>query len=125
MTSITTTNYEIHFNDKCYIKLNDFINKSNFSKLFILVDTNTHEKCLPYFLSRIETDLEIEIIEIDPGEEYKNIETCTGIWNALSELDADRKSLLLNLGGGVITDIGGFIASTYKRGVKYINVPTS
>jgi len=125
MTSISTNNYEIHFNENCYIKLNSFLEKSNFSKLFVLVDTNTHYKCLPYFLSQVETDLEIEIIEIEPGEHLKNIETCSGVWNALSELDGDRKALMINLGGGVVTDLGGFVASTFKRGIKFINVPTS
>jgi 3-dehydroquinate synthase len=125
MESITTPNYSIHFNKNCYSELNLFLKKSNFSKLFILVDSNTHTHCLPYFLSQVVTTLEIEIIEIEAGEIYKNIETCTGVWNALSELDGDRKSLLINVGGGVVTDLGGFVASTFKRGIKYINVPTS
>ncbi|HAI18144.1 MAG TPA: 3-dehydroquinate synthase, partial [Xanthomarina gelatinilytica] len=68
-------------------------------------------------LSNLETDLEVEIIEIEAGEIHKNIETCSGVWNVLSELEADRKSLLINLGGGVITDLGGFVASTFKRGM--------
>src|SRR5690606_21262706 len=56
---------------------------------------------------------------------YKNIETCTGIWKVLSELEADRKSLIINLGGGVVTDLGGLVASTFKRGIAYINMPTT
>lgn len=125
MDSITTTNYSIYFNSECYQQLNIHLKNSNYSKIFILVDENTHNYCLPKFLSELETTLEIEIIEIETGEIYKNIDTCVGVWNALSELDADRKSLMINLGGGVITDIGGFIASTFKRGIAYINVPTS
>ena len=125
MQSIDTGHFKIHFNDNCYTELNTFIANSNFSKLFILVDSNTHKMCLPLFLSAIETDLDIEIIEIENGEIHKTIETCVGVWNALSELDADRKSLLINLGGGVITDLGAFVASTFKRGIQYINVPTS
>lgn len=125
MKSIATPNYSIHFNEKCYVELNLFLKNSNFSKLFILVDSNTNELCLPYFLSKIETSLAIEIIEIEAGEINKNIETCAGVWNALSELDGDRKSLMINIGGGVVTDLGGFVASTFKRGIKYINVPTS
>jgi len=80
---------------------------------------------LPDFLAAIETDKRIEILEIESGEIHKTIETCTSLWNVLSELGADRKSLLINLGGGVITDLGGFVASTFKRGIEYINVPTS
>jgi 3-dehydroquinate synthase len=73
----------------------------------------------------LETDKSIEIIEIESGETEKNIATCVEIWTILTELGADRKSLLLNIGGGVITDIGGFIASTFKRGIDFINVPTT
>src|SRR5690606_29396368 len=70
-------------------------------------------------------DFEFEILEIDAGETHKNIDTCMGVWEALSELEADRKSLLINLGGGVVTDLGGFVACTFKRGIDYVNIPTS
>ncbi len=125
MTSITTDNYSVHFNNKAYSELNTYIKTHQFSKLFVLVDTNTHDYCLPKFMGRLETTLTVEIIEIEPGEHEKTIETCVGVWNALSELGADRKSLMINLGGGVVTDLGGFVASTFKRGIAYINVPTS
>ena len=125
MESITTTDYTIHFNSECYNQINDHLNRCDYSKIFVLVDENTHNYCLPQFLAKLETTVVIEIIEIESGEENKTIDTCVGVWNALSELGADRKSLIINLGGGVITDIGGFIASTFKRGIDYINVPTS
>jgi len=125
MKSIVTEKYSIHFNSTCHVELNTFLKHSNFSKIFIIVDINTHNYCYPYFTAKLETNLEIEIIEIETGEIYKSIDTCVGVWNALSELNADRKSLIINLGGGVVTDLGGFVASTYKRGLKYINVPTS
>jgi len=125
MKSIETKTYKVHFNSKAYDELNRYIDDHHFSKVFILVDTNTHEHCLTAFMSRLQTSLEIEIIEIEAGEQHKTIDTCVGVWNALSDLDADRKSILLNLGGGVVTDLGGFVASTYKRGIKYINIPTS
>lgn len=125
MKSISTKDYAIHFNSNCYVELNNYLDASNFSKIFILVDTNTHKFCLPNFMSQITSQVDFEIVEIDAGEAHKTIETCTGVWNALSELDADRKSLVINLGGGVITDLGGFVASTFRRGIKYINVPTT
>lgn len=125
MKSIKTSQYSIHFNATCYSKINTYLEVSNISKIFVIVDTNTHQYCYPYFISNIITDLEIEIIEIEEGEIYKTIETCIGVWKTLSEFDADRKSLIINLGGGVTTDLGGFVASTFKRGLKYINVPTS
>lgn len=76
-------------------------------------------------MANLQTETTVEVIEIPAGEINKNIETCTGVWNVLSELDADRKSLMINVGGGVVTDLGGFVASTFKRGISYINVPTS
>jgi len=125
MDSITANDCIIHFNEVCYTSLNEHIKNNNFSKIFILVDTNTHTYCLPLFLEKLETDSIIEIIEIEEGEINKNVDTCVGVWNSLSELEADRKSLLINVGGGVVTDLGGFVASTFKRGIAYINVPTS
>lgn len=125
MTSIETQTYKVHFNQKGYLELNAYINSHNFSKLFILVDSNTHQYCLSKFMAELTTILPIEVIEIESGEQYKSIETCVGVWNALSDIGADRKSLMLNLGGGVVTDLGGFVACTFKRGIKYINIPTS
>ena len=125
MDSIIANECSIHFNDACYNPLNKHIKDKNFSKIFILVDENTHQHCLPYFLEKLETDSVIEIIEIESGEINKTIDTCVGVWNTLSDLDADRKSLLINIGGGVITDLGGFVACTFKRGIAYINVPTT
>ncbi|TJY33444.1 3-dehydroquinate synthase [Pontimicrobium aquaticum] len=125
MQSISTKEYAIHFNSTCYDELNDFIGKSNFSKIFVLVDTNTHQYCLSYFLAQINSSIHIEVIEIEAGEINKTIDTCVGVWDTLSDLDGDRKSLLINLGGGVVTDLGGFVASCFKRGIKFINAPTS
>lgn len=125
MKSITANDCIIHFNEMCYSSLNEHIKKNNFSKIFILVDTNTHNYCLPHFLENLTTEIALEIIEIEEGEIHKNIDTCVGVWNSLSELNADRKSLMINVGGGVVTDLGGFVASTFKRGISYVNVPTS
>tara|TARA_R110002167_G_scaffold200283_2_gene403618 strand:+ start:1400 stop:2467 length:1068 start_codon:yes stop_codon:yes gene_type:complete len=125
MKSITANNSTIHFNESCYISLNEHVKANNFSKIFILVDENTHAHCLPLLLENLETTSSIEIIEIESGEMNKTIDTCVGVWNTLSDFNGDRKSLLINVGGGVITDLGGFVASTFKRGIAYINVPTS
>ncbi|KAB1071289.1 3-dehydroquinate synthase [Tamlana haliotis] len=125
MDSITANDSLIHFNNTCYSSLNDYLAERNFSKIFILVDENTHQYCLPIFLEKLETETTLEIIEIESGEINKNIDTCVGVWDTLSELDADRKSLMINIGGGVITDLGGFVACTFKRGISYVNVPTT
>lgn len=111
--------------DQEFSTLNQYIEKENPSQIFILADENTHENCIPLLLANLETEIPFEIIEIEAGEDAKNINTATQLWEILSEFKADRKSLLLNLGGGVITDMGGFVASTYKRGIKFLNIPTT
>ncbi len=125
MESIVTSGSAIHFNYRAYEALEAHMQQANYSKVFLLVDENTNEHCLPQFSAQLDKVFEFEIIEIESGEAYKNIETCSQVWDALSELDADRRSLLINLGGGVITDLGGFVASTFKRGIDFINVPTT
>lgn len=124
MQSISSTGYDIHFGENAYSAFNQLLSES-YSGLFLIVDSNTHEYCLQRFLQQVATDLTIEIIEVEPGESMKTIATCSEVWTILTELGADRKCLIVNLGGGVITDLGGFIASTYKRGVDFVNVPTT
>jgi 3-dehydroquinate synthase len=94
---------------------------STYSKVAILVDQNTMRDCL-FKLPQIENAL---IIEIKSGEEYKNISTCNFIWEQLTINNFDRNALLINLGGGVIGDMGGFCATTYKRGLEFIHIPTT
>lgn len=125
MKSITSASYAVHFNATAFKELNAHLEKARYSKVFILVDENTHNYCLAPFMAEIQGDYDFEIIEIESGEIHKNIETCTQVWEVLSELDADRKSVLINVGGGVVTDLGGFVASTFKRGIDFINVPTT
>lgn len=100
-------------------------NKNNWTTIFILVDTNTHAFCLPSFLQQVEMEVSIEILEVDAGEDSKDIEIAAGLWLSLNELNADRKSLIINLGGGVVCDLGGWVAANYKRGIDFIHVPTS
>jgi 3-dehydroquinate synthase len=125
MNTISAADYSIFFNENAYQHLNDLLHQNNYSKIFILVDENTNEHCLPDFLPLLATEIPFEIIEIESGEQNKNIQTCTEVWSVFTELGADRKSLLLNLGGGVITDLGGFVASTFKRGIDFVNIPTT
>ena len=125
MAPIQANGYSIFFNENSYVALNALLIENHYSKLFLLVDSNTNDQCSSIFLSQIETEIPIEIIEFEAGEINKNIETCTEIWNVLTELGADRKSVILNLGGGVVTDLGGFVAATFKRGIDFINIPTS
>ena len=125
MSVIQANGYPIYFGEYEYQSLNKFIEENNYSNIFILTDTNSNEFCLPKFLPFLATEKTIEIIEIEAGESEKNINTCVEIWNILTELGGDRKSILINVGGGVITDIGGFVASTFKRGFDFIHIPTT
>ena len=79
MNSIPSTSYSIHFNDRCYKELNTYLETSNFSKIFILVDSNTHIHCLPKFLANIQVEMALEIIEMEAGEIHKTLDTCTQI----------------------------------------------
>lgn len=125
MQTIQATNYSVYFDETGYEKLASYLITANYSKIFILVDENTSQYCLPHLLNNLATEIEIEIIELEVGEIHKNIATCTEVWGALSDLGGDRKSILINLGGGVISDLGGFVACTFKRGIDFINIPTT
>lgn len=92
--------------------------------IFVLVDENTEKYCLPALMTSSKM-VGSKIIKIQSGDAHKNIDSAVQIWQYLSENGATRKSLMINVGGGVITDIGGFAASTFKRGMRYINVSTT
>lgn len=126
MTSIRTdSGANIFYGETVFERLNSLLKSGRFSSLFILADENSMNYCMPELVTRVPKLLEAEVVEIESGEVNKNIETCAQVWMALSELGADRKSLLINLGGGVITDMGGFIASAFKRGITFLNIPTT
>ncbi|WP_067029008.1 3-dehydroquinate synthase [Allomuricauda sp. CP2A] len=125
MESIISQSYEVHFGELAKAALKQHIAKSGYSKVFVLVDGNTKKHCLPFFKKEILEHPIDSIFEIESGEENKNIGTCMKVWEWLSNVDGDRKSLLINLGGGVLTDLGGFVASTFKRGIDFINIPTT
>ena len=103
--------------------INEFINRSKPSKIIVITDDNTRKYCLPVFKNLF--SFEFTNVNVKNGDENKNIHTLTGIWDKLLQIDADRKSLIINLGGGMVTDIGGFAAVTFKRGIDFIHVPTS
>ena len=125
MENIQAHQHTIFFSSEEKDFFTDLLHQKDYSSVFILVDTNTEAHCLPLFLAAYPCPENCEIISIEAGEEHKHIQTCTAVWEALSSLGADRKSLLINLGGGVVTDLGGFVASTFKRGIDFINIPTS
>ena len=94
----------------------------NPDRLFVLTDVNTHELCLPRLRA---AGVDAPVITIGASDEAKNLDSLAQVWTALSDGGATRHSLLINLGGGMVTDLGGFAASTFKRGIAYINIPTT
>lgn len=103
-------------------KLKQIFDKT--SKVFILTDENVAQFWLPEIEYWLNCKNAVEIV-IKAGEQHKNLQTVQRIWRTLMKQHADRNALLINLGGGVISDLGGFAASTYKRGIKFVNVPTT
>jgi len=95
------------------------------SKIVIMVDENTHDYCLEYLLTTFEELADAEVMLLPAGEENKVLEVCYQVWEALSEYQIGRKDLVINLGGGVVTDMGGFIAGVFKRGLDFIQIPTT
>ncbi len=112
-----------HYNEGGHDALNKIIKSHKPSKIFVLTDQNTQKYCLPFFSKHV--NFEFTNVNIKAGDNFKNIQGVTAIWEQLMSAGADRKSLMINLGGGVVTDIGGFAAATFKRGIEFIHVPTS
>ena len=100
------------------------LSDEEYDKLFILVDVCTKTKCLP-LISGIKELEQAEIITIEEGDDNKNLQTLSKVWHELCEKGATRKSCIINLGGGMVTDLGGFASSTFKRGIRFINIPTT
>ncbi len=125
MSIIKSTTYSVYIGDKSFDALNNFLKKKTYSSYFLICDEHTFQYCLPNLLFNCPILNEAEIIELESGEQHKHLETCIQVWGALTDSGADKKSLIINLGGGVITDLGGFVASTFKRGIDFINIPTT
>ena len=124
--SIKHQDTNLLFGNNLNNEINDIL-KSEYldCKKIIITDETVFEFWVEDFISSIEELHRAEIIQLPPGEENKTIETCFQVWEALSDYKIGRNDLIINLGGGVITDMGGFIASTFKRGLRFINIPTT
>ena len=122
--SIPSTGYDVFFDDTL-AEVGAFIRSNHYSKILVLTDRNTTVHCLPVLQAAVPGFEGYDLIEVDPGEENKNIDFCMGIWKMMLDFGADRQSLMINLGGGVVTDMGGFAASTFKRGIDFVQVPTT
>jgi 3-dehydroquinate synthase len=121
---ITTKHSIIYISSEIQTILLEVLKNYSNRKVFILVDENTKKHCLP-IIQQVGIINKSEIIKITSGEKNKNIETVINVWNELTKKGADRNSLIINLGGGIIGDLGGFVASTFKRGIEFINIPTT
>ena len=117
MKEVISNNYSIWIGTDSLFKLD----VSEYSEVAILVDENTRRNCL----NKLPKTDNSKVIEIKSGEKNKNISTCNFIWQELTNHNFDKDSLLINLGGGVIGDMGGFCAATYKRGIDFIQIPTT
>ena len=116
---------KVIFTSDINISLSEYIKDIDYDHIFILTDTHTKETSLPVIKSFTDELKDYFLITIPAGDDNKNIESLNHIWIELSKNGATRRSLMINLGGGMITDIGGFAAATFKRGIKFINIPTS
>ncbi len=108
-----------------FLPLNEYFASLQKDAVYVLADENTLTHCIPLLLSEVEFLQTAEIIEIESGEAHKNIETTVKLWEHLTARRASRHTLWVNVGGGVICDLGGFTASTYKRGISFVNIPTT
>ena len=128
---ITMNDQQVLFTNDICEALEDITNKLQHDKLFVLFDLTTIRFCLPVitpFLNQYEQNhpsQRVQQIVIETTDQAKNTESLIEVWNALSSGGATRHSLLINIGGGMVTDLGGFAAATFKRGIRFINVATT
>ncbi len=126
MKYIEAQNYKLEIGSLVDSSLSEVLTNSySKSKKVIIVDENTNANCLDALITNFEELKDAEVILLPVGEENKQLFIAQNVWEALTEYGIGRHDLIINLGGGVITDMGGFIASCYKRGCDFINIPTS
>lgn len=102
--------------------LPDFLSSSQYSKIVVIADNNTKRHCYPILKAFLPKH---SIVTVPSGEAHKTLATCEQIWGAMTKEELDRHALVINVGGGVIGDMGGFCAAVYKRGIDFIQVPTT
>jgi len=122
---LKSAGYFVYFEKGKFSHLTHFLQENSFSNIFILCDKNTEKHCLPLFLKENKALKGATIFSISAGEKHKTLDTALSAWNFLLNNKADKNSLLICLGGGLVCDLGGFMASTFKRGIHFINVPTT
>ncbi|MDE7153566.1 MAG: 3-dehydroquinate synthase [Muribaculaceae bacterium] len=118
-------NQQLIFTNHVAQKLDEIVAEIKPANVAVIVDSNVHDAVIPRMQEESETIRNATIVVVKPGEDHKTTDTLTEIWDKLTSAGVTRSSLLINMGGGVITDMGGFAASTFKRGIPFINIPTT
>tara|TARA_B110000977_G_C11071659_1_gene489737 strand:- start:896 stop:1978 length:1083 start_codon:yes stop_codon:yes gene_type:complete len=124
---IKSNNYSVYIGKDVLQEFNSILEdfEGQYSKIFIFCDENSSRYCLPHLIEHVPMLIGSELIEIEAGEQNKTLAICQEVWETIGESKADRKSIIVNLGGGVVCDMGGMIASLYKRGIKFFHIPTT
>ncbi len=125
MSYIKSNRYNIEIGLSTFKAISKFLVANKYSNYFIICDSNTLKFCLSELILNCKQLKKSEIIELEPGEDSKELDVVNHIWQTLTDFGADKNCLIINLGGGVVSDIGGFAASTFKRGIDFINIPTT
>ncbi|MBN2805822.1 MAG: 3-dehydroquinate synthase [Prolixibacteraceae bacterium] len=121
---MTRYHNDIRVTDQLEKELGSIVSNYPTGKVYMVVDENTRKLCLPK-LRNFQFLKGVPVLEIPSGEEHKNLDSVVEVWNFLEDHGADRKSLLMNLGGGMLSDLCGFAASCFKRGLHFVNIPTT
>ena len=106
-------------------ELSGILANYEYDRLNVICDKNSRDCCYINFLMGVKELRDANLATIEPGDEHKNLGSLSWVWEKLGEYGATRKSLVINIGGGMVTDLGGFAASTFKRGLRFINIPTT
>ncbi|MEE1184344.1 MAG: iron-containing alcohol dehydrogenase, partial [Paludibacteraceae bacterium] len=117
-------NNSVIFSNNLASDVNALLQGISSEQLFILTDTQTQQYCLPLLQSEGALQ-QAKVYTMPNGDDHKTIETVVDIWKFMGENGGTRHSMLINIGGGVVTDLGGFVANTFKRGIRFINIPTT
>lgn len=115
---------DILFTNDVSNALTDILKEKSFNRLFVITDTNTRRDVLPRLADNPRLK-DAQIVTFEAGDTHKNLESLSSVWSQMSNNGGTRHSLAINLGGGVVTDLGGFAAATFKRGIPFINIPTT
>jgi len=122
---VTVNRSPVIFGPDSYPALDRLVKSMHPHRVFILVDENTHQHCMPQLFNSVTTLAGAKVLKITGGESSKSFDNAVALWKELLTLGTDRSGLIINLGGGVVSDLGGFVASNFLRGIRYINIPTS